>query len=174
MSDVFVSYSREDSEHALRLTEALKARGIDVFLDSESLVAGESWAPKVNRAIESSDAVAVFLSHNSKRSKWVEKELVYALEKEKHVIPILLDGEGKQNWVWPLVADRKVWRLDENSNFSELADRIQEAIVVQTDSETEKIAMSEFRAFPRWKPLLLSIISAILGGLIVWLLLRFQ
>lgn len=117
MADVFISYSREDRPIADRLHRRLAASGLDVFEDRE-ILAGTDFATRIADEIKSAKVVVVLLSANSRRSSWVRKEFATALEQKadhRRVLPVLLDREGKQNWIWPLIADRQVIDLSEDA-----------------------------------------------------------
>ncbi|MCB1788671.1 MAG: toll/interleukin-1 receptor domain-containing protein, partial [Gammaproteobacteria bacterium] len=49
--DVFVSYSRQDSEVISPLVALLRCAGVDVFMDVRSIAFGEDWKAAINRAI---------------------------------------------------------------------------------------------------------------------------
>jgi hypothetical protein len=85
----FISYSREDSEFALRLAGDLKAAGAAVWLDQLDIAPGERWARAVQDALNVCPRILVILSPASVGSKNVEDEIAFALEEQKSVIPIL-------------------------------------------------------------------------------------
>lgn len=84
----FFSYSREDSEFALRLAEDLKAAGASVWLDQLDIAPGQRWARAVQEALNNAERVLVILSPSSAESTHVEDEVNYALEEHKAVIPV--------------------------------------------------------------------------------------
>ncbi|MEA2560151.1 MAG: hypothetical protein QOH06_1655 [Acidobacteriota bacterium] len=49
---IFVSYASEDLEAASRLTEGLRAAGLEVWLDKDALQMGDDWARSIRRGIE--------------------------------------------------------------------------------------------------------------------------
>src|SRR5271165_7423104 len=85
----FFSYSRDDSEFALRLARDLKAAGANVWIDQLDLVGGQRWAQTVQDALEKSPRVLVILSPSSVNSPNVENEYTLALKEKKTVIPVL-------------------------------------------------------------------------------------
>jgi len=91
MSDIFISYSRNDQSQAHALAEKLRAIGMKVWMDQESLIPSEQWATEVVEAICECSAFLVLLSASSVESHNVLKELSLASEKRKRVIPIDLD-----------------------------------------------------------------------------------
>lgn len=127
MADVFISYARDDSETANKLAAELKALGVSVFFDRDVLVAGTDFHKEIAQALGSAKAVVVLLSANTKRSSWVQEELSSVIEKTEgpRVIPVLLDGHAKENWVWPLVSDRHAVDLsDRQQKLGEVASRL--------------------------------------------------
>jgi hypothetical protein len=84
----FFSYSRDDSEFALRLAADLKAAGANVWLDQLDIAPGQRWARAVQDALNNCRRLLVILSPSSVSSTNVEDEVVFALEEHKTVIPI--------------------------------------------------------------------------------------
>jgi hypothetical protein len=85
----FISYSRGDSEFALRLAEDLRAAGAAVWLDQLDITPGQRWAGAVEDALNNCQQMLVILSPSSSGSKNVGDEVSFALEEEKNVIPVL-------------------------------------------------------------------------------------
>jgi TolB-like protein/cytochrome c-type biogenesis protein CcmH/NrfG len=48
---VFLSYAREDSPAALRITDALRSHGVEVWFDQSELRGGDAWDQKIRRQI---------------------------------------------------------------------------------------------------------------------------
>ena len=120
MANVFISTARQDASIALRLAEILRADGQTVFYDDSSLVAGKTFSTRIAKELSSAQAIVVLLSRNSVRSNWVEKEFRTALERGGRVIPVLLDEEATNNWVWPLISDRHAIRLGSKLGIDEV------------------------------------------------------
>lgn len=116
MADVFVSYAVPDSKFADRLARALNMYDVSVFFDRGSLVAGTDFNKEITRALTEAKVVVVLLSANTRRSTWVQEELLSVLERPDGptVVPVLLDEHAKENWVWPLVSERPGFNLSEN------------------------------------------------------------
>ncbi|MBS1903823.1 MAG: TIR domain-containing protein [Bacteroidetes bacterium] len=91
MADIFISYSRKDSEQALALADRLRSSGADVWMDTASLTAAETWSAEIVSAIRSCHTFIVMLSPNSVTSKNVVKEVGLASERDKRIIPIVLE-----------------------------------------------------------------------------------
>ena len=92
MSDApvaFFSYSREDSEFALRLAADLRAAGANVWIDQLDIGPGQRWDRSVQDALENCPSVLIILSPASVNSNNVLDEVSFALDKQKMLIPIL-------------------------------------------------------------------------------------
>lgn len=90
MKPVFFSYSRQDSEFALRLGKDLRAAGMNIWLDQLDIAPGERWDAAIETALSRCSNILVILSPGSVESTNVMDEVSYALEEQKRVIPILL------------------------------------------------------------------------------------
>lgn len=91
---IFIAYVRQDaSDFSRRLSENLKRADFTAFNDLDSLVPGVEWAKRLREEVERSDIVLCIISPNALRSEWWVKEVAWAFEMSKLIIPILLDGE---------------------------------------------------------------------------------
>jgi hypothetical protein len=89
---VFVSYSRRDSEYVAELVKYLKAQGIDIWVDT-NLDLGDRWTAEIRTMIDTCAAFVVVMTPAAEDSKWVERELGRALDLGKLIIPVLLEGK---------------------------------------------------------------------------------
>lgn len=93
--DIFISYRRDGGEVTARiLRDSLTERGYNVFFDVESLRSG-AFNTKIYSVIDECKDFILILSPNAldrckNSDDWVRREVEYALEKKKNVIPILL------------------------------------------------------------------------------------
>jgi TolB-like protein len=62
---VFLSYASQDSEPAQRICEALRAAGIEVFLDQSELRGGDVWDQKIRREIHDCALFIPIISANT-------------------------------------------------------------------------------------------------------------
>jgi hypothetical protein len=93
---VFISYSRQDKAVMDRIAELLQERGINVWVDNEDLFPGApSWEEEIEKAIGGASAVIVLLSPDSKKSKWVRREVAFAEQSSKRIFPVLVRGGEK-------------------------------------------------------------------------------
>lgn len=98
---VFVSYVRENSLEVQRLAADLARAGVEVWLDRDSLTAGERWADAIVAAIQ---AGSFFLPCFSR--EFVLRERSY-MEEELHVArAVLASRRLDRPWCIPLLLDR--------------------------------------------------------------------
>ena len=88
-SKVFISYSRQDADFALKLGKDLKSKGLNIWLDKLDLKSGDNWPEEVEKALKSSEKFLIILSPISVSSIEVKNELNYAIKKQKVIIPVL-------------------------------------------------------------------------------------
>lgn len=99
MSKLFISHSSQDDAFVRGLRAALADHGQDGWIDSRELRGGDPLWLEIQRAIEDASAFAVVVSTDALQSKWVGKELRYALAVQEQrgteqypVIPLSLNG----------------------------------------------------------------------------------
>jgi hypothetical protein len=91
MPAVFISYSRKDKKTALSLHDDLEFRGIDSWLDSKDIPAGQKWLDEIKAAIQGASFFLLLLSPAALDSEYVAMECEVALQMGKQIIPLLLE-----------------------------------------------------------------------------------
>ena len=76
---IFASYAHKDHDVVENCAAAYKALGIHMYIDSESLRAGEAWHPALLQLIDRSDVFQLYWSAAAKQSHPVENEWRHAL-----------------------------------------------------------------------------------------------
>ena len=94
--DIFISYSRADTQIVDQFVTKLTDSGYRVWIDREGIDGGDQFPVRIVEAIENSTIVLFFSSANSNASKWTVKEIIYAFTEDKIIIPIKID-ETKYN-----------------------------------------------------------------------------
>jgi TIR domain-containing protein len=92
--DVFLSHNSKDKPIVEQIAHRLEAKGLKVWLDKWNLVPGDPWQEELEKALDDSQTVAIFVGPNS-ISPWENEEMRSALEvrvhdKTRRVIPVLL------------------------------------------------------------------------------------
>lgn len=101
----FISYSNKDCEFAERLYADLQKEGVRCWFAPEDMKTGDKIRQRIDESIKSYEKLLLILSKESIKSKWVEKEVETAFEKETDdrivLFPIRLDNavmEANQAW----------------------------------------------------------------------------
>ncbi len=109
--DVFLSYSSVDKSWVADLKDALKARGLKVWLDSDEIRPGERFASALEKGLEESKTVVMVVSPEAIASGWVNEEYNRALSLAQsnteplRLIPVILRDSklpgflASRNWV---------------------------------------------------------------------------
>lgn len=88
---VFISYSRKDKDVADGLCEVLKENGIEYWIDKEGIYSSSNYKELIVDAIDVSKAVIFISSSNSNASVNVIREIGYAVNMNKPILPLILD-----------------------------------------------------------------------------------
>ncbi len=134
MSDVFISYSREDKALVTRLHDALSQRERDIWVDWEGIPPTAEWLGEIFGAIDASEAFVFVLSPDSVASEVCAKELQHAVDQNKRLVPLVFrDAESaliprslqELNWIF----------IREQDDFTRAVDTLVEAL----DTDLERV-----------------------------------
>lgn len=99
MSDIFISYSRHDKEIVLPFVKSIEQKfGAVCWIDLEGIEYGSQFEDVIVDAIDDSKVVLFMLSDYSLKSKWTKREVLYAEDEGKRIVPIIVDGKGLRKW----------------------------------------------------------------------------
>ncbi|MFN4845120.1 MAG: toll/interleukin-1 receptor domain-containing protein, partial [Dolichospermum sp.] len=87
--EVFISYSRTDSDLARKINDALQELGKTTWFDQESIATGTDFQQEINRGIASSDNFLFIISPKSVNSPYCAGEVEYAKNLGKRFITAL-------------------------------------------------------------------------------------
>jgi hypothetical protein len=88
MSDIFISYAKEDHPWAEMLAQTLKDRGWLTFWD-RTIPTGKTWRETIGRELEGARCVIVLWSKTSIESDWVQEEA--DAKRRRVLVPVLID-----------------------------------------------------------------------------------
>jgi hypothetical protein len=164
-AEVFLSYSHEDREAALRLSEALGQKGFSVWWDRTILV-GRNYQNEIEQALQGSRCVIVLWSRHSVVSDWVKEEASYARSQGK-LIPLLLD-DAEIPVPFTLIQRVKLRDRDgsyDDEDFQDLMNGVRDSIRKSTGARIQP----EFPGprTPNLRPILVSWAWLILPSLLV-------
>jgi len=89
VTDIFLSYNREDQARAKLFADAFAAQGFDVWWDV-GLRAGEAYDEVTETALRTAKAVVVLWSQRSVQSRWVRAEATLA-DRNKTLVPCMIE-----------------------------------------------------------------------------------
>ena len=90
--DVFISYSRKDSEQVLGIANKLTECGYNVWIDQDGIESGDAFKSVIVKAIKRSQLFLFFSSKTANESPWTVKEVNMAVHLKKFIIPVKLDN----------------------------------------------------------------------------------
>lgn len=90
--DVFISYKAEEYVEASWVKSVLEENGFTCWMAPASIPGGSSYADEIENAIINCSVFVLILSQKAQESKWVKKELDVALNKEKIILPFMIEN----------------------------------------------------------------------------------
>jgi tetratricopeptide (TPR) repeat protein len=102
---VFLSYASQDEEAAQKICQALRAGGIEVFLDQSELQSGDAWDQKIRHEIHDCALfIPIISQHTQARLEgYFRHEWNLAIERTHHMaeqkpflVPVVIDGTRDQ------------------------------------------------------------------------------
>jgi len=90
LSDIFLSYNRDNQATARRFAEAFEHAGFSVWWD-QTLNAGEDYDKVTEKALEDAKAVVVLWSRKSVDSRWVRAEATQA-DRNGTLVPAMIEA----------------------------------------------------------------------------------
>jgi TIR domain len=84
MADIFVSYASSDRPRAERLKAWFEEAGWSVWIDRD-IDLGEDFADRIRGELDSAKVVVVLWGAEARRSEWVQKEAMAALQTDRLV-----------------------------------------------------------------------------------------
>jgi hypothetical protein len=94
--DVFFSYDHDDEEWMRRLSDALRARGIRIWVDASEIRPADRWAERLESGLKSSRVYALIVTRRAMQSRWVQDEYLSALAlansgTDLQLLPLLIE-----------------------------------------------------------------------------------
>lgn len=89
--EVFLSHASKDRRIASRIASMLREHGVPVWYSETHLLGAQKWHDEIGKALLRCEWFLVILSPQATRSKWVKRELHYALRAaryEDRIVPI--------------------------------------------------------------------------------------
>ena len=97
--DIFISYSRKDKDFVHEFVKEIEHEClVKCWIDLTGIESGEQFGRKIQTAIDNTDIVLFMMSENSMQSEWTAKEVRYASNTGRRVVPVLLPGAIMSGW----------------------------------------------------------------------------
>lgn len=97
--DIFISYSRKDLQQVIAIRDELKEKlGANAWIDIKGIESGEQFVNVIIEAIDSAKVVLFMVSAASMQSEYSKKEIMYAKNVGKKIVPVILDGSSLSGW----------------------------------------------------------------------------
>ncbi len=137
MSDVFISYSRKDTEFVRQLHSGLVARGRDAWIDWEDIPATADWWKEISGAIEATDTFIFIITPDSIHSEICRKEIEHAVDNHKRFVPILHKGiePSEQAGMHPSISTHNWLFFRETDDF----DTAFESLITALDTDLSHV-----------------------------------
>ncbi len=131
--EVFISYSRADSDFARKLNEALLDVGKLTWFDQESIASGADFEQEIDRGIESSDNFLFIISPKSVNSVFCAKEVEYAQSLNKRIVTVVCQTVPTEQ-LHPVLA--KIQWIDFNQHGGDFSANFPQLVrTIDTDRE---------------------------------------
>jgi len=131
--DVFISYSRADSDLARKLNDALQMQGKTTWFDQESIASGSDFQQEIQLGIKACDNFLFILSPRSVNSPYCKDEVDYAAGLNKRFVTVLHQPVDLAN-LHPELA--KIQWIDFNQNQREFNANFNQLVrALDTDRE---------------------------------------
>lgn len=109
MAQIFISYSRKDSQLVEKIVDTLTDDDIQPWIDWKNIPKGQEVQREIQQAIEESEIFLFFVSYDSIISKWCIDEIEHAAKNSKRILPVVIRDIdqnvlhieiSKRNWIF--------------------------------------------------------------------------
>lgn len=118
--ELFLSHSSRNRRFAAKLASVLRDHGVPVWFSETHIAGAQQWHDEIGSALDRCDWFLLVLSPSSVKSRWVKRELLYALEESRYdgrIVPLLYrrcDIKDVNELSWTLSS---LQRVDFTRNF---------------------------------------------------------
>ncbi len=136
MSDVFISYSRRNTDFVRRLFDDIKAEDKEVWADFEDIPKTADWWREIQAGIDAADAFIFVISPDSVRSEICRKEIDHAVDVNKRLLPLLYEeiiDEADKEAMHPAISSHNWIFFREDDDYNEAFKILLESIETDLD-----------------------------------------
>jgi hypothetical protein len=116
---LFLSHASADRPFVNKLATFLGTRKIPFWYSKRHVVGAQQWHDEIGKALKRCDWFLVVISPAAVRSKWVKRELMYALNEDRYenrIIPLFYKPCDTEALSWTLAS---LQRVDFSKNFDQ-------------------------------------------------------
>lgn len=106
-NEVFLSHASQDVRLAQQVADVLRKHGVPTFFSATKIRGSQQWHDEIGSALARCDWFLLLLSPHAVKSKWVKRELMYALINDQYecrIVPVLLKSCRHEKLSWTLSA----------------------------------------------------------------------
>ena len=110
-TEIFLSHSNLDQQFVNWLVGILRQHGVPIWYSQTNIKGAQQWHDEIGAALKRCDWFIVVLSPNSVKSRWVKRELIFALNDmryENKIIPLLHQQCDADQLSWVLSSFQSV------------------------------------------------------------------
>jgi hypothetical protein len=105
-AELFLSHASADLPLAAELARTLRRHGVPVWFSRTDIRGSQQWHDEIGEALNRCDWFAVILTPNAIESRWMKREMVYALNDDRYdgrIIPLRFAAcaVDRLSWVLP-------------------------------------------------------------------------
>ncbi len=119
MKKIFMCHQKDDEPKIKEIINTLSRYDINCWVDYKDLLGGERWSDKIEREIQNTDAILIFISEKASfKSGYYHKEISFALDQigyfppnQIFIIPILMTPKSE---IYPTLKQYHHLKMYEN------------------------------------------------------------
>ena len=103
--EVFLSHSSNNLPMAISIADTLRNHGVPVWFSPTNIMTAQQWHDEIGKALRRCDWFMILLSKAALRSKWVQREFLYALshnQYDDHIMPVIIENCEYEELSWTL------------------------------------------------------------------------
>jgi DNA-binding CsgD family transcriptional regulator len=151
---IFISYSPEDADFVLWLSEALRQLDHNIWLDREDILGGFQTYDVLHKAMDESEVMLLIMTPHSLKSNKVNGQWTYFYcDCEKKLVPILLEPPAptqKINFMLASLQHIDFHREDQETALSVLHHTLQSVYSDLRDGKSPDVVPTSYRTLTQW------------------------
>ena len=180
MADIFISYKKEDAGRVIRMVEALRAEGFDVWWD-HGIKAGSEWDRSIHQELYAAKVVIAIWSNASVAAPWVKEEATVGKNRGVLIPARIDDVDPPLGFMMIQAADLVDWRGDRSDpRWAHFLDAVRSILRggsgLSVGGSTARVEAPPRRAARSQTPILLAVAGVAVVAVLAsgWMFMRGQ